>query len=111
MSCCIKPLLTFSRFAQKYPDVRFYKVDVDDLPQVSKSKELNVRAMPTFVLFKNGNKVAVVVGANPKALEAAIKANLEGGATEAANGASSNGAAPNGSTPAAAPAAPATTTS
>ena len=34
--------------------------------------------MPTFVLYKGGKKVAVVVGANPKALEAAIKANLDG---------------------------------
>jgi thioredoxin 1 len=32
--------------------------------------------MPTFMLFKGGEKIAEVVGANPKALEAAIKANL-----------------------------------
>jgi thioredoxin 1 len=34
--------------------------------------------MPTFVIFKNEEKVAEVVGSNPKALEAAIaKANAE----------------------------------
>jgi thioredoxin 1 len=34
--------------------------------------------MPTFVIFKNEEKVAEVVGANPKALQAAIeKANAE----------------------------------
>jgi len=32
--------------------------------------------MPTFLLFKNGDKVAEVVGANPKALESAIQSNL-----------------------------------
>ena len=32
--------------------------------------------MPTFLLFKNGDKVGEVVGANPKALEAAIQSNL-----------------------------------
>jgi thioredoxin 1 len=31
--------------------------------------------MPTFVLFKDGEKVGEVVGANPKALEAAIEKN------------------------------------
>jgi thioredoxin 1 len=33
--------------------------------------------MPTFILFKNGDKVAEVVGANPKALETAIQNNLD----------------------------------
>lgn len=28
--------------------------------------------MPTFLIFKDGEKVGEVVGANPKALEAAI---------------------------------------
>lgn len=32
--------------------------------------------MPTFLFFKDGEKVAEVVGANPKAIDAAIKANL-----------------------------------
>ena len=32
--------------------------------------------MPTFMVFKDGEKVEEVVGANPKALEAAIKANM-----------------------------------
>lgn len=57
-----------------YPEARFYKVDVDEVPDVA--QELGVRAMPTFLLFKNGEKVAEVVGANPPALNAAIKANL-----------------------------------
>jgi len=35
-----------------------------------------VRAMPTFMLFKGGEKVGEVVGANKRALEQAIKDNL-----------------------------------
>ena len=31
--------------------------------------------MPTFMFFRNGEKVSEVVGANPKAIEAAIKAS------------------------------------
>ncbi|KAH0844428.1 thioredoxin [Fonsecaea monophora] len=54
--------------------VDFYKVDVDEVPDVA--QELGVRAMPTFMIFKNGEKVAEVVGANKHALEAAIRKNL-----------------------------------
>lgn len=68
-------LLTPSRFSQKYKNARFYKIDVDDVADVA--AELGIRAMPTFLLFKNGDKVAEVVGANPKALEAAIQNNCE----------------------------------
>lgn len=62
------------RFSNTYPEARFYKLDVDEVPDVA--QELGIRAMPTFLLFKNGDKVAEVVGANPKALETAIKDNL-----------------------------------
>lgn len=54
-----------------FPDVTFYKVDVDEVPDVA--QELGVRAMPTFVIFKDGEKVGEVVGANAKALEAAVR--------------------------------------
>ncbi|CAO2654676.1 Nn.00g114090.m01.CDS01 [Neocucurbitaria sp. VM-36] len=63
------------KFSDKYPNARFFKLDVDEVPDVA--QELGIRAMPTFLLFKGGDKVAEVVGANPKALEAAIQANLE----------------------------------
>lgn len=44
------------------------------MPEVA--QELGVRAMPTFLLFKDGEKLTEVVGANPKALEIAIKKGL-----------------------------------
>ncbi|KAF2459050.1 thioredoxin [Lineolata rhizophorae] len=62
------------KFSDIYTTAKFYKLDVDEVPDVA--QELGIRAMPTFLLFKNGEKVGEVVGANPKALEAAIKANL-----------------------------------
>ncbi|KAF2723891.1 thioredoxin-domain-containing protein [Polychaeton citri CBS 116435] len=58
-------------FSKSYSNARFFKLDVDEVPEVA--QELSVRAMPTFLLFKDGQKVAEVVGANPVALEAAIK--------------------------------------
>ncbi|KAL6710265.1 thioredoxin trx1 [Coniothyrium glycines] len=61
------------KYSEKYPNARFYKLDVDEVPDVA--AELGIRAMPTFLLFKGGDKIAEVVGANPKALEAAITSN------------------------------------
>ncbi|MCJ1477647.1 Cytoplasmic thioredoxin isoenzyme 2 [Lambiella insularis] len=58
-------------FSNEYKDARFYKVDVDEVPDVA--QELAIRAMPTFVLFKDGELAETVVGASPPALEAAIK--------------------------------------
>jgi len=58
-------------FSKKYPGTRFYKVDVDEVPDVA--QELNITAMPTFVLFKDGELANTVIGASPPALEAAIK--------------------------------------
>ncbi|KAF2143778.1 uncharacterized protein K452DRAFT_285818 [Aplosporella prunicola CBS 121167] len=66
------------KFSEAYPTAKFYKLDVDEIPDVA--QELGIRAMPTFLLFKGGEKVGEVVGANPKALEAAIKQHLEGSA-------------------------------
>ncbi|KAI9679345.1 MAG: Cytoplasmic thioredoxin isoenzyme 2 [Caeruleum heppii] len=61
---------TIVKFSESYPTARFYKLDVDEVPEVA--QKLDIRAMPTFLLFKDGEKIAEVVGANAKALEAAI---------------------------------------
>ncbi|KAL8823669.1 MAG: hypothetical protein Q9191_005654 [Dirinaria sp. TL-2023a] len=65
-------------FSGAYPSVRFYKLDVDEVADVA--HELGVRAMPTFIIFNNGEKVDEVVGANVKTLEAAIKKQVDAAA-------------------------------
>ena len=64
------------KLSKKYTSTRFYKLDVDEVPDVA--HELGVRAMPTFLLFKNGEKVGEVVGANKQALEAAVEKISDG---------------------------------
>ncbi|KAH8094771.1 thioredoxin [Phellopilus nigrolimitatus] len=60
----------FEKLAEKSAEagaaIEFYKVDVDSVADVA--QEVGVRAMPTFVLFKNNEKVEDLVGANPGAL-------------------------------------------
>ena len=68
----IAPKVSAMSQEDKYKDaVDFYKIDVDEVPDVA--QELGIRAMPTFILFKDGEKIGEVVGANAKALQAAIE--------------------------------------
>lgn len=66
-------LLTWwhDRFSDEFTSAYFAKIDVDEVPDVA--QELGIRAMPTFLIFKGEEKIAEVVGANPKALLAAIQ--------------------------------------
>lgn len=59
------------KFSDQFPSAYFVKLDVDEVPDVA--QELGIRAMPTFLIFKGEEKVAEIVGANPKALLAAIE--------------------------------------
>ncbi|KAJ6191397.1 hypothetical protein N7519_001418 [Penicillium mononematosum] len=57
-----------------YTQVKFYKVDVDKVEDVG--QELGVRAKPTFMLFKGGDKITEVVGAHLSSIEEGIKTHL-----------------------------------
>jgi thioredoxin 1 len=59
------------QWSEQYPQVKFYTFDVDKVPDLS--NELGVRAMPTFMLFKGGQKITEVVGASPPAIEQGIQ--------------------------------------
>ena len=63
---------TVGKLSETYSSVRFIQIDVDKNPSIA--RELEVTAMPTFVLFKDGKALEDrVVGGNVKALENAVK--------------------------------------
>jgi thioredoxin 1 len=64
-------MVSLDRFSDEFPGAHFVKLDVDEVPDVA--QELGIRAMPTFLIFKHEEKVQEIVGANPKALLAAIQ--------------------------------------
>ncbi|RLL98919.1 hypothetical protein CFD26_106537 [Aspergillus turcosus] len=51
----------------QFADVGFYKVDADEQDRIA--QEVGIRAMPTFMVFKDGQKINELVGANPQQLE------------------------------------------
>ncbi|XP_057960357.1 thioredoxin-like protein CXXS1 [Malania oleifera] len=53
----------FEELASTFQDLLFVTVDVDEVKEVAAS--LEVKAMPTFVLMKEGKPVEKLVGANP----------------------------------------------
>jgi thioredoxin 1 len=56
----VSPII--EKFAKEYPDIDFYKVDVDEAEEVA--AKCGIRAMPTFQFFKDGRKVEEVRGAD-----------------------------------------------
>ena len=61
----------FKEFASVYRNAIFVKCDVDDCDETA--AKFRVKCMPTFKIIKNGKQLGEVQGADPAALEAAIK--------------------------------------
>lgn len=62
----------FEEFASDYPDFLFLSVDVDEVKEVATRND--IKAMPTFLLLKDGAPLDKIVGANPEE----IKKRIEG---------------------------------
>ena len=58
----LAPLL--DQLAQEFSHILFFKVNSDNFNQLS--SKFNIRGIPTLLLFKNGTKVAQMVGSQSK---------------------------------------------
>ena len=65
----ISPVL--EKMSDETDSIHFAKVDVDQAEDVS--QEYGIRAMPTFIAFKDGEKVDEVVGADPLKLQKMVE--------------------------------------
>jgi thioredoxin 1 len=65
---------TVQEYADKYPSVNFYKIDVDALEELTMYAGVN--CMPTFQLYKGGEHVDTLEGADAVALQDKIKNKL-----------------------------------
>mmetsp|Transcript_15552 Transcript_15552/g.44223 ORF Transcript_15552/g.44223 Transcript_15552/m.44223 type:complete len:107 (+) Transcript_15552:1103-1423(+) len=61
----------FVKLSNEYENVVFLKVDVDQVESVAAS--CGISAMPTFQVFKDGNKVDELVGASKEKLLDLVK--------------------------------------
>lgn len=61
----------FEALAAQYPQIRSVSVDVEEARDVL--REERVRALPTFVMYRGGERVGELVGPTPAALAAAFE--------------------------------------
>lgn len=59
------------KFSENYTNVQFLKVDVDEAGDIA--QEYGITAMPTFVLYKDGEPLGKIVGAAPDNVKKAIE--------------------------------------
>jgi thioredoxin 1 len=55
----------------EHKDASFYKFDVDKTPELA--QELSIKAMPTFLFYKNGEEARKVIGGPKKKITDAFK--------------------------------------
>ncbi|KAG8719999.1 hypothetical protein FRC08_001435 [Ceratobasidium sp. 394] len=65
----ISPL--FEQHSATTENVGFYKVDVDEQPDIA--EKVGIRSMPTFTAFHKGQKIEEMSGAFPAKLENLVK--------------------------------------
>jgi thioredoxin 1 len=57
---CVMMAPVFARLAEKYSQVKFAKINVDDAPKLS--QEYEISSIPCIVFFKDGEEVDRIIG-------------------------------------------------
>lgn len=68
---CVRAAPIFAKLSIEYPNIKFVKVDVDVNTKAAKAME--IKAMPTFIIFQNGNRVETVQGFSEANIKNLIK--------------------------------------
>lgn len=68
---CHRIAPAFEELSRRYPNVVFYKVDVDQCPETAANQ--GVTAMPTFIFYRNKTKLGQVKGTDIQAVESKLK--------------------------------------
>ena len=61
----------FEAWAQKYPNVKFAKVDVEEAEELAEI--LQVESIPTFYFFENGKQVDKIIGGEVSKIEPKVE--------------------------------------
>ena len=61
----------FERLSNEYSNVNFYKIDVDNSPDIANN--LGVQSLPTFYFIKGGKVITTIVGAQKTKINDTIK--------------------------------------
>jgi thioredoxin 1 len=62
------------KFSSSTPNVDFYKIDIDEFPELA--EELEVASVPTFIMFKDKQVAARLVGASAPRIEEMVKNSM-----------------------------------
>lgn len=81
---CQRVAPVFSQLSSRFKDSVFLKVDVDKCQEVATRQ--GVSAMPTFHVYRNGNKLEELRGADPVALERMVEKHCNAEATSGNTG-------------------------
>lgn len=68
---CKRIAPTYEKLSEAFTNVKFFKVDVDESPEIV--NQYDISAMPTFVFLKDGKEVKRVEGADMAGLEAGFE--------------------------------------
>lgn len=71
---CVKFSSNFEKIATDFPKVTFGKINVEE--HTDAANQYGIKTLPTFKLFKNGQEVDTVVGANDSNLRRSITKHL-----------------------------------
>jgi thioredoxin 1 len=58
----------YTAFSKQYAALKYYNVDVDEGDEIA--EDVDVRMLPTFVLYRKGEQIGCLAGAKPTELQA-----------------------------------------